>query len=63
MAVLPTQTDAVVFSIDGSFAANISFSGTDPKVRAGAVDVRKIAYSLKETSKFKPKLYIYPIIL
>lgn len=40
MAVLPVQTEAVVFSIDGSFAANISFSGTDPKVRAGAVDVR-----------------------
>jgi membrane-associated phosphatidylinositol transfer protein len=39
MAVLPANTDAVVFSIDGSFAANISFSGTDPKVRAGAVDV------------------------
>lgn len=39
MAVLPAGTEAVVFSIDGSFAANISFSGTDPKVRAGAVDV------------------------
>ena len=39
MAVLPLNTEAVVFSIDGSFAANISFSGTDPKVRAGAVDV------------------------
>lgn len=39
MAVLPLHTEAVVFSIDGSFAANISFSGTDPKVRAGAVDV------------------------
>jgi phosphatidate phosphatase PAH1 len=39
MAVLPSNTEAVVFSIDGSFAANISFSGTDPKVRAGAVDV------------------------
>ena len=39
MAVLPANTEAVVFSIDGSFAANISFSGTDPKVRAGAVDV------------------------
>ncbi len=39
LAVLPLNTDAVVFSIDGSFAANISFSGTDPKVRAGAVDV------------------------
>ena len=40
LAVLPAQTEAVVFSIDGSFAANISFSGTDPKVRAGAVDVK-----------------------
>lgn len=39
MAVLPAHTQAVVFSIDGSFAANISISGTDPKVRAGAVDV------------------------
>ena len=39
LAVLPASTEAVVFSIDGSFAANISFSGTDPKVRAGAVDV------------------------
>lgn len=39
LAVLPANTEAVVFSIDGSFAANISFSGTDPKVRAGAVDV------------------------
>lgn len=39
MAVLPANTQAVVFSIDGSFAANISFTGTDPKVRAGAVDV------------------------
>lgn len=39
MSVLPANTESVVFSIDGSFAANISFSGTDPKVRAGAVDV------------------------
>ncbi|CAF0833193.1 unnamed protein product [Brachionus calyciflorus] len=39
MSVLPANTEAVVFSIDGSFAANISFSGTDPKVRPGAVDV------------------------
>lgn len=39
MAVLPLDTESVVFSIDGSFAANISFSGTDPKVRPGAVDV------------------------
>lgn len=39
LSVLPAKTEAVVFSIDGSFAANISFSGTDPKVRPGAVDV------------------------
>ncbi len=39
LTVLPANTESVVFSIDGSFAANISFSGTDPKVRAGAVDV------------------------
>ncbi len=39
MAVLPANTQAVVFSIDGSFAANISITGTDPKVRPGAVDV------------------------
>jgi phosphatidate phosphatase PAH1 len=39
MAVLPSNTECIVFSIDGSFAANISFSGNDPKVRAGAVDV------------------------
>lgn len=39
MSVLPPKTEAVVFSIDGSFAANISFSGNDPKVRAGSVDV------------------------
>ncbi len=39
IGVLPANTETVVFSIDGSFAANISFSGTDPKVRAGAVDV------------------------
>ena len=39
MTVLPPNTEIAVFSIDGSFAANISFTGNDPKVRAGAVDV------------------------
>lgn len=39
ICVVPANTEAVVFSIDGSFAANISLSGTDPKVRAGAVDI------------------------
>ena len=53
MAVLPVQTEAVVFSIDGSFAANISFSGTDPKVRAGAVDVRTFFWLLLVMTSFK----------
>lgn len=32
-------TESVVFSIDGSFTASVSIMGSDPKVRAGAVDV------------------------
>uniref|UniRef100_A0A8C7QEU2 DDHD domain-containing protein n=1 Tax=Oncorhynchus mykiss TaxID=8022 RepID=A0A8C7QEU2_ONCMY len=39
LTVLPRGTDFVVFSIDGSFAASVSIMGSDPKVRAGAVDV------------------------
>ncbi|XP_065162391.1 protein retinal degeneration B isoform X4 [Atheta coriaria] len=39
MAVVPPQTECVVFSIDGSFTASMSVTGRDPKVRAGAVDV------------------------
>nr|CAG4638237.1 EOG090X00NX [Cyclestheria hislopi] len=39
IAVLPPKTQAVVFSIDGSFTASVSVTGRDPKVRAGAVDV------------------------
>uniref|UniRef100_UPI00358EA2A1 membrane-associated phosphatidylinositol transfer protein 2-like isoform X1 n=2 Tax=Myxine glutinosa TaxID=7769 RepID=UPI00358EA2A1 len=39
LAVLPRGTECVVFSIDGSFAASVSIMGSDPKVRAGAVDV------------------------
>ena len=39
VAVLPPRTQAVVFSIDGSFTASVSVTGRDPKVRAGAVDV------------------------
>uniref|UniRef100_A0A8C4WVF6 Phosphatidylinositol transfer protein membrane associated 2 n=1 Tax=Eptatretus burgeri TaxID=7764 RepID=A0A8C4WVF6_EPTBU len=39
LAVLPRGTEGVVFSIDGSFAASVSIMGSDPKVRAGAVDV------------------------
>lgn len=39
LAVVPNRTEAVVFSIDGSFTASMSVTGRDPKVRAGAVDV------------------------
>ncbi|XP_035247617.1 membrane-associated phosphatidylinositol transfer protein 2-like isoform X1 [Anguilla anguilla] len=39
LTVLPWGTEFVVFSIDGSFAASVSIMGSDPKVRAGAVDV------------------------
>ncbi|XP_022651085.1 protein retinal degeneration B-like isoform X2 [Varroa destructor] len=39
LTVVPPKTEAVVFSIDGSFTASVSVSGRDPKVRAGAVDV------------------------
>ncbi|XP_078410699.1 membrane-associated phosphatidylinositol transfer protein 2 isoform X2 [Cetorhinus maximus] len=39
ITVLPKGTESVVFSIDGSFAASVSIMGSDPKVRAGAVDV------------------------
>ncbi|KAJ7308945.1 hypothetical protein JRQ81_008225 [Phrynocephalus forsythii] len=39
LTVLPQGMECVVFSIDGSFAASVSIMGSDPKVRAGAVDV------------------------
>lgn len=39
MVVLPPKTEAVVFSIDGSFLASYSIRGVDPKIRGGAVDV------------------------
>ena len=39
LAVVPTKTECVVFSIDGSFTASVSVTGKDPKVRPGAVDV------------------------
>ncbi|KAK5852249.1 hypothetical protein PBY51_023733 [Eleginops maclovinus] len=39
ISVVPRGTEFVVFSIDGSFAASVSIMGSDPKVRAGAVDV------------------------
>ncbi|KAK2818639.1 hypothetical protein Q5P01_024200 [Channa striata] len=39
LTIVPWGTEFVVFSIDGSFAASVSIMGSDPKVRAGAVDV------------------------
>uniref|UniRef100_A0A3P8VYT9 Phosphatidylinositol transfer protein, membrane-associated 2 n=1 Tax=Cynoglossus semilaevis TaxID=244447 RepID=A0A3P8VYT9_CYNSE len=39
LTILPWGAEFVVFSIDGSFAASVSIMGSDPKVRAGAVDV------------------------
>lgn len=39
LTAVPRGTEFVVFSIDGSFAASVSIMGSDPKVRAGAVDV------------------------
>ncbi|MCI4385877.1 hypothetical protein PGIGA_G00055730 [Pangasianodon gigas] len=39
LTVLPQGMECVVFSIDGSFAASVSITGSDPKMRAGAVDV------------------------
>lgn len=39
LTIIPRGAEFVVFSIDGSFAASVSIMGSDPKVRAGAVDV------------------------
>ncbi|XP_040577128.1 protein retinal degeneration B isoform X4 [Lepeophtheirus salmonis] len=39
LAVVPPYTECVVFSIDGSFAASVSVTGKDPKVKPGAVDI------------------------
>jgi len=47
LVVVPPHTEAVVFSVDGSFAANISISAKDVKVKDGAVDVVRL-----ETIKF-----------
>ncbi|KAK2537304.1 Pitpnm3 [Columba guinea] len=57
LTVLPRGMECVVFSIDGSFAASVSIMGSDPKVRAGAVDVCHIkicaAYgSMKDISVY-----------
>uniref|UniRef100_A0A183AHW0 LNS2 domain-containing protein n=1 Tax=Echinostoma caproni TaxID=27848 RepID=A0A183AHW0_9TREM len=46
LAVVPPNTEAVVFSVDGSFAASLSIMGKDPKIRPGAVDVARHWHSL-----------------
>lgn len=44
LTIVPRGTEFVVFSIDGSFAASVSIMGSDPKVRAGAVDVVRYVF-------------------
>lgn len=46
LAVVPPRTETVVFSIDGSFAASMSVTGKDPKVKAGAVDIVRYVQSI-----------------
>ncbi|VDM73051.1 unnamed protein product, partial [Strongylus vulgaris] len=38
VAVVPSTTRCVVFSVDGSLTASVSVTGRDPRVRPGAVD-------------------------
>lgn len=40
--MVPRGTEAVVFSIDGSFLAAYSLRAVDPKIRGGAVDVVRL---------------------
>lgn len=52
----------MVFSIDGSFAASVSIMGSDPKVRAGAVDVvRSVAWERAGGNAFILNEYFNPI--
>ena len=39
LAVVPPETECVVFSIDGSFTLNKTLMGRDAKIRPGAVEV------------------------
>lgn len=39
VAVVPSKTECVVFSIDGSLTGSVSVTGRDPRVKPGAVDV------------------------
>lgn len=45
-----------MFSIDGSFAASVSIMGSDPKVRAGAVDVVRSAAGAGAVALFYPNI-------
>lgn len=44
VAVVPSTTHCVVFSVDGSLTASVSVTGRDPRVRPGAVDVVRYWY-------------------
>ena len=52
LAMIPHRTEAVVFSIDGSFLAAYSVRAIDPKIRGGAVDV----------VRYKVVIYLYRVI-
>ena len=54
LAILPPKTEAVVFSIDGSFTTGVSLRGKDPKVRAGSVDVVRWARFVGRVTKGPP---------
>lgn len=41
LAIVPSKSKCVVFSIDSSFAGSVSILGTDPKVRPASVDVAR----------------------
>ncbi|KAJ1374145.1 LNS2 (Lipin/Ned1/Smp2) [Parelaphostrongylus tenuis] len=44
VAIVPSTTHCVVFSVDGSLTASVSVTGRDPRVRPGAVDVVRYWY-------------------
>ncbi|KAE8635064.1 hypothetical protein XENTR_v10002506 [Xenopus tropicalis] len=62
LTVLPKGAEFVVFSIDGSFAASVSIMGSDPKVRAGAVDVVRFvaAKHIIQVASERPDLHFNP---
>ncbi|KIH49305.1 LNS2 protein, partial [Ancylostoma duodenale] len=46
VAVVPSTTRCVVFSVDGSLTASVSVTGRDPRVRPGAVDTVRYWHEL-----------------